>query len=77
MAFVASFKNPLEIEGVLSPVFDGTGAGTKPVTLLKKQIPIRTFGEWDEQCPGFVEIDLVAHDGGLVAGDYCQTCDTR
>ena len=29
-------------------------AGTKPGTLLKKQIPIRTFAEWDEQCPGFV-----------------------
>ena len=50
-------------------------SGTKPGTLLKKQIPIRTFAEWDEQCPGFVEIDLVAHDGGLAAGDYCQTLD--
>jgi len=50
-------------------------AGTKPGTLLKKQIPIRTFAEWDEQQPGFVEIDLVAHDGGLAAGDYCQTLD--
>ena len=50
-------------------------AGTKPGTLLKKQIPIRTFAEWDEQRPGFVEIDLVAHDGGIGAGDYCQTLD--
>ena len=50
-------------------------SGTKPGTLLKKQIPIRTFAEWDEQRPGFVEIDLVAHDGGIGAGDYCQTLD--
>jgi hypothetical protein len=50
-------------------------SGTKPGTLLKKQIPIRTFAEWDEQCAGFVEIDLVGHDGGVVAGDYCQTLD--
>ena len=50
-------------------------AGTKPGTLLKKQIPIRTFAEWDEQQPGFVEIDLVAHDGGVGVGDYCQTLD--
>jgi hypothetical protein len=50
-------------------------SGTKPGTLLKKQIPIRTFAEWDEQQPGFVEIDLVGHDGGVVAGDYCQTLD--
>lgn len=50
-------------------------SGTKPGTLLKKQIPIRTFAEWDDQRPGFVEIDLVGHDGGVAAGDYCQTLD--
>ena len=48
---------------------------TKPGTLLKHQIPIRTFAEWDEARPGFAEIDLVAHDGGLALGDYCQTLD--
>src|SRR6476619_890481 len=48
---------------------------TKPGTLLKHQIPIRTFAEWDEQRPGFAEIDLVAHDGGLALGDFCQTLD--
>ncbi|MGH8716860.1 MAG: hypothetical protein ACREUI_09120, partial [Burkholderiales bacterium] len=50
-------------------------SGTKPGTLLKKQIPIRTFAEWDDLQPGFVEIDLVGHDGGVAAGDYCQTLD--
>ena len=50
-------------------------ARTKPGTLLKHQIPIRTFAEWDEQQPGFGEIDLVGHDGGIAAGDYCQTLD--
>ena len=50
-------------------------SGTKPGSLLKHQIPIRTFSEWNEQRPGFVEIDLVAHDGGLSLGDYCQTLD--
>jgi hypothetical protein len=48
---------------------------TKPGTLLKHQIPIRTFAEWDEQQPGFAEIDLVAHDGGFALGDFCQTLD--
>jgi len=37
---------------------------TKPGTLLKSQIPIRTFSEWDEQRPGFIEVDLVGHEGG-------------
>lgn len=48
---------------------------TKPGSLLKNQIPIRTFADWDEQKPGFVEIDLVSHDGGNVRGDYIQTLD--
>lgn len=38
-------------------------SNTKPGTLLKNQIPIRTFSEWDDKKPGFVEIDLVGHDG--------------
>lgn len=48
---------------------------TRPGTLLKHQIPIRTFSDWDEQRPGFAEIDLVGHDGGAAVGDYCQTLD--
>lgn len=46
---------------------------TKPGTLLKHQIPIRTFSEWNEQRPGFVEIDLVGHEGGNLRGDFIQT----
>lgn len=46
---------------------------TKPGTLLKHQIPIRTFSDWDEQKPGFVEIDLVGHEGGKPRGDFIQT----
>jgi hypothetical protein len=50
-------------------------ARTRPGTLLKHQIPIRTFSEWNEQRPGFAELDLVAHDGGVAIGDYAQTLD--
>jgi transposase InsO family protein len=39
---------------------------TKPGTLLKDRIPIRTWADWDEDRPGFSEIDLVDHSGGLV-----------
>ncbi len=48
---------------------------TKPGTLLKKGIPIRTFADWDEKKPGFLEMDLVSHDGGSARGDYIQTLD--
>ncbi|MDJ0358142.1 hypothetical protein [Paenarthrobacter sp. PH39-S1] len=46
---------------------------TKPGTLLKSQIPIRTWAEWDDAVPGFVEIDLVGHEGGNSSGEFCFT----
>jgi hypothetical protein len=48
-------------------------SATKPGTLLKSQIPVRTWAEWDDARPGFVEIDLVCHDGGNVAGEHAFT----
>ena len=50
-----------------------TKGRTKPGTLLKNSIPIRTYAEWDENHAGFVEIDLVAHDGGDISGEYNNT----
>jgi transposase InsO family protein len=46
---------------------------TKPGSLLKSQIPIRTWADWDDAVPGFVEIDLVGHEGGNAVGDHCYT----
>lgn len=46
---------------------------TKPGTLLKSQIPVRTWADWDDAVPGFVEIDLVSHDGGSPAGEHAWT----
>jgi len=43
--------------------------------MLRRQIPIRTFAEWDDRRPGFCEAELVAHDGGSGHGEYCQTLD--
>jgi hypothetical protein len=50
-------------------------SATKPGTLLKHQVPIRTFCDWDDAEPGFLEMDLVGHDGGRAEGDYCFTLD--
>ena len=46
---------------------------TKPGTLLKSQIPIRTWDEWNENKVGFFEIDLCGHDGGIAKGDFAWT----
>jgi hypothetical protein len=43
--------------------------GTKPGSLLRSEIPIRT-GTWDLTRPGFLEADSVAHCGGSLAGDF-------
>lgn len=49
---------------------------TKPGTLLKHQIPIKMWTDWDNTVPGFLEIDSVHHCGGNPNGDYLYTLDT-
>jgi hypothetical protein len=46
---------------------------TKPGTMLKKSIPVRTWHEWDDARPGFVEMDLVAHCGDTAVGQFVYT----
>jgi hypothetical protein len=48
---------------------------TKPGTLLKQSIPVRTFAQWDDARPGFMEIDLVAHCGEASQGEYLNSLD--
>jgi len=43
---------------------------TKPGTLLKHKIPIRTYADWNDKKPGFFEIDLVAHCGANASGEF-------
>ena len=48
-------------------------SSTKPGSLLKNQIPIQTFTPWEDEKPGFLEIDLVAHCGGSLEGQFLYT----
>ena len=65
------------INRVLRPYrkkLDGKGKTmTKPGTILKKQIAIRTSMDWDDHRPGFIEVDCVAHCGQSAAGDFFHT----
>lgn len=63
---LATERKRLEIKG---------RSGTRPGSLLKHGVPIRTFADWDDARPGFLEIDLVSHDGGNPGGEFCQTLD--
>ena len=49
-------------------------ATTRAGTLLKQQISIRTFEQWNEKEPGFLEADVVAHCGSFTT---CKTCNRR
>jgi hypothetical protein len=70
--------SPSTIDRLLKPVrvrYKGRGrATTKPGTLLRKQIPIKT-NQWDESRPGFLEADTVAHCGESLMGMFAYTLD--
>ncbi|MFH1893483.1 MAG: transposase family protein [Candidatus Zixiibacteriota bacterium] len=61
------------IDRLLAPIRAGTRRKrfccTKPGSLLRNQIPIRT-SNWDISQPGFVEADTVAHCGNSLAGSF-------
>jgi transposase InsO family protein len=48
---------------------------TRPGSILKASIPMRTWREWDDTQPGFVQIDLVGHEGGDNNGEFFFTLD--
>jgi hypothetical protein len=61
--------SPASIDRLLAgrrPQLGKSRGFTKPGTLLKHQIPIRTWADWNEDRPGFCEMDFVDHSGGLV-----------
>jgi len=68
--------SPATIDRCLRPVRVQSPHGlstTKPGALLKQAIAVRTFTAWDEEQPGFMEIDLVAHCGNTTEGQYLNT----
>jgi len=70
--------SPATIDRLLSPVriqYQKRGRSTtKPGTLLRKQIPIKT-NQWDESRPGFLEADTIAHCGESLSGMFAYTID--
>jgi len=62
------------IDRLLAPVRVAQGnrgrCGTRPGTLLRKDIAVRT-DHWDVEGPGWLEADTVAHCGGSMDGDFC------
>lgn len=70
--------SPATIDRILQPVrarhTKHGRATTKPGTLLRKHIPVKT-NQWDESRPGFLEADTVAHCGSSTEGVFAYTLD--
>jgi hypothetical protein len=65
------------IDRVLRDVRDGAGVRKRrnapPSAAIRRSVPVRTFADWNDPPPGFVEADLVAHCGPSAKGSYVQT----
>jgi hypothetical protein len=69
--------SPATIDRLLEPARRVGGrkpiSTTRPGSRLKSSIPLRTFADWQENQPGFLEIDTVAHCGESAEGFYLTT----
>ncbi len=64
--------SPATIDRLLAPIRGTAGRRRKRqrVTESSRQIPIRTFADWNEPGPGFLEVDFVAHCGDSLQGTF-------
>ena len=72
--------SPATIDRRLAPARTGLVASkglshTRPGSLLKTSIPLKTWHEWDDTIPGFLQIDLVGHEGGDNNGQFHYSLD--
>jgi hypothetical protein len=69
--------SPSTFDRILRPLRQKGGrhhfSTTRPGSLLKNAIPIRTFADWQDNRPDFLEVDLVAHCGESVDGFNLNT----
>jgi len=65
------------IDRVLAPVRAGASGGRRRrnahSSAVRRSVPIRTFADWNDPVPGYMEADLVAHSGPSASGSFVQT----
>ncbi|MDI7269326.1 MAG: transposase, partial [Myxococcota bacterium] len=64
------------LDRLLRPTRDavrGRKVRTRALPAVRRNVPVRTFADWGEPLPGFMEIDLVAHCGERVRGSFLHT----
>jgi transposase InsO family protein len=64
--------SPATIDRLLAPLRGTAGRRRtrKPTTKSSREIPVRTFADWNEPAPGFLEVDFVAHSGDSMQGTF-------
>jgi hypothetical protein len=64
------------IDRVLAPQRERCGRRRRrsgATTTIRRSIPVRTFSDWNDPAPGFIEADLVSHSGPIASGSFTQT----
>ena len=63
------------MDRLLRPVREQAGSRRRLKRRRKmgSRVPVRTFMDWNEPRPGYLEIDLVAHGGGAVSGGFIHS----
>jgi hypothetical protein len=51
----------------------GSARRRRALAGVRRTVPVRTFADWDDPPPGFVEADLVAHGGGSASGSFVHS----
>jgi hypothetical protein len=69
--------SPATIDRLLAPMRLAAAKGRRRAagqsSAIRRAVPIRTFGDWDDPAPGYVEVDFVAHCGPHLSGSFVQT----
>ncbi len=68
--------SPATIDRRLAPARQRTGRKKRRRTSknsVRGRVPVRTFADWGDPAPGFVEADFVAHCGGSMAGVFVHS----
>lgn len=69
--------SPATIDRLLTPLRLAASKGRRRAagqsSAVRRSVPIRTFGDWSDPAPGYLEVDFVAHCGPQLAGSFVQT----
>lgn len=69
--------SPATIDRLLAPTRQAVRGGqrrrARTASPLRRSVPVRTFADWDDPAPGYMEADLVAHSGEDASGSFVNT----